>query len=58
MITGGKRRKGKDADLILINRATFLATTVLASLHIMRTRRGPAQQTHAGWVGKQEPVQI
>ncbi|KAF6237949.1 hypothetical protein HO173_004150 [Letharia columbiana] len=38
--------------------ATFLATTLLASLHIMRTRRGSGEQTHAGWVGTQESVQI
>lgn len=32
---------------------------MLASLHIMRTRRGSGEQsTHAGWVGTQEPVQI
>ncbi|KAM0801171.1 hypothetical protein BDR22DRAFT_962640 [Usnea florida] len=38
--------------------ATFLATAILASLHIMRTRRGPNEQTHARWIGKQESVQI
>ncbi|CAD6581550.1 MAG: hypothetical protein ASARMPRED_000644 [Alectoria sarmentosa] len=38
--------------------ATFLASTVLASLHIMRTRRASSQQTHAGWVGKEESVHI
>ena len=45
------------ADLV-IRRATFLATAMLASLHIMRTRRGSGELTHAGWVGKRESVQI
>lgn len=35
-------------------RATFVATTVLAMLHVVRTRGGGggAQPGHAGWVGE------
>lgn len=32
----------------------FLATTVLAALHVVRTRGGKGEQNHEGWVGGQQ----
>ena len=52
----GKKNGG--ANSIMLYRASFLATTILASLHVMRTRPGSGQQTHVGWIGKQDSVQI
>lgn len=39
---------------------TFVITTVLAVVHVMRTRRGGDKmgQEHAGWVGMQETTKV
>ncbi len=40
--------------------ASFLATTVLATLHVVRTRAGPAdkKEAHEQWIGQMEAVKV